>query len=117
MKTIRKLSLFILSASFILSPILVLAQTSTTSSSDGGGAAAMGAFLTFTIVCCVLLFSLGYVAAKIYLTLDAVNRDYGDNNSPLLTGILLIWVLDMFIPLIGLILYTLIIMPKYPKKT
>jgi hypothetical protein len=107
------LSVVAVAAIITLSATTVAAQTS--GESEAAGAAF--SFLFLAIICCATLFSLAYLALKVYLTIDATSRDYGDNNNDMAIGIISIWVIDSFIPIIGLVIYYFLIMQKYPKKS
>ncbi len=79
-------------------------------SSDGMDA------ISLVILCCVCVFSLVYLGLKIYLTVDAFKRNYGEDSNMKIIGILMIWILDWIVPLVGLILYYFLVMRKYPKS-
>ncbi|MFW5702444.1 MAG: hypothetical protein ACOCXP_00570 [Candidatus Dojkabacteria bacterium] len=104
---------FIRKASLALVPILsyfsltasVLAQED-----EAGG------IISILIFLCLCLFIIAYIGLKVYLTIDALNRDYGEDKNGKVLGLILIWVIDWFITFVGLILYYFLIMRKYPKK-
>lgn len=66
--------------------------------------------ITLLCVCVVVVLILGL---KIYLIVDATQRDYGNDNNMLLAGILILLFLGF--PF-GDIIYWALIMQKYPKK-
>lgn len=90
----------------------VLAQYSDSSSSSAGAA---GGIITLVIFCCLGVIGLAYLALKIYLTIDCLNRDYGQDNSMKIVGLLMIWIADSVLPFLSLILYYFLVMNKYPK--
>ena len=92
----------------------ILAQTYN-SSNTGEAESAVAGGITLLIICCVFIFVIGYIALKIYLTLDALKRDYGDNTNGKVLGLALIWLVDLIIAPLGPILYYFLIMKKYPK--
>lgn len=87
-------------------------ETSSSSSSDGALGGAFGLFF----FCCIFIFALAYLGLKIYLTIDCLNRNYGDDKNGKLLGIVMIWIVDMFIAPFGLVLYYFLVMRKFPKS-
>ncbi len=73
----------------------------------------LGTGVSLIILLCVCVLSVVILGLKIYLIVDAVNRDYGDDHNMMLVGIL--FLLFLGFP-IGDIIYWVLIMQKYPKK-
>ncbi len=94
----------------------ILASSYRYSYESSGDDAAIGGFM-IVIYCCICIFSLLYLGLKVYLTIDATKRDYGEDSSMKIVGILLIWILDWILPIIGLLLYYFLVMRKFPKKS
>jgi hypothetical protein len=111
MTKLTKLAAFAVTSisSFALATAPVAAATYYNTTTTGPANAAFS--LAFML--CICVFAVLIVGLKIYLIVDAVNRDYGDDQSMLLIGIL--FLLFLGFP-IGDILYWALIMQKYPKK-
>jgi hypothetical protein len=108
----------------IFSPALVgltsiLAEgpgTAVNDSSGEGVAVIMSIILMFGMICCLFVPIIAYLGLKIYLSVDAFSRDYGDDNNMLLIGLLLLWFADIFL-FVGPLFYYFLIMQKFPKKS
>jgi len=83
-----------------------LAQTYYYNSTDDG------AFSLITL-CLVCLCTLPLLGINIYLTMDAVKRNFGKDESMRLISVLIIWLLTFPI---GALVYFLVVMKKYPKS-
>lgn len=77
---------------------------------------AAGGIFGLLIICCVFLFIVLYLGLKVYLTIDCLNRNYGEDKNGKVLGLVLIWVVDWIISPLGLILYYFLVMRKYPKN-
>lgn len=104
LKKLSKLSVALFIGLSIFAPVFA----------QSGEDAVAGVFF-FAMICTFIIVGLVFLGLNVYLTIDALNRDYKEDESMKIIGLLIIWIAPNIISIFSYLLYYILIMKKYPK--